>query len=71
MIVTGYKIIMNNDSVYDYDTVQEPSRFLKWVSSQQFIEVYKRLTDNDKTEELTVFLSTKNISEIIPCGYRY
>ncbi len=69
MIVTGYKIIMNNNSVYTYDTVQKPSTFLKWVSSQQFIEAYIRLTDNGKTVELTVFLSTKNISEIIPIKY--
>ncbi len=68
MIVTGYKIIMNNDSVYTYDTVQEPSDFLERVSHSQFIEVYKYATENDgRAVRLTVFISTKNISEIIPC----
>ena len=72
MIITGYKIIMNNDSVYNYDTFrtfQKPSTFLEWVSSQQFIKAYKRFKDNGKTVKLTVFLSTKNISEIIPIKY--
>lgn len=68
-MVIGYKIIMNSNSVYEYDTVQEPSSFLEWVSSQQFIEACKRFKDNGKTIELTVLLSTKNISEIIPIKY--
>jgi hypothetical protein len=70
MKVIGYKIIMNNDGVYNYDTTQKPSTFLEWVSSQQFINAHKKATVNGKDVELTVFLSTENISEIIPIKYR-
>lgn len=63
----GYKIIMNNNSIYNYDTfAQNHSVFLESVSSHRFIKAYKYATENDKAVRLTVFLSTKNISEIIP-----
>jgi hypothetical protein len=70
MTVTGYKFIMNNGGVYTCDTVQEPKSFLERVSHSQFIEVDKYVTESDgKAVRLTVFISTKNISEIIPYEY--
>ena len=68
-MITGYKIVMNNGNIYNYDTVQEPSEFLENVNHSRFIKVYKYTTKNDKAACLTVFLSTENISEIIQCEY--
>lgn len=61
-----YKIIMNNGNEYHYETFKNNSDFLEWTSSQQFLKVHKYATDIfGKAVRLTVFLSTKNISEII------
>jgi len=61
-----YRIIMNNGNEYHYETSKKNSVFLEWVSSQQFLKVNKYATDIfGRAVRLTVFLSTKNISEII------
>ena len=56
-----YKIIMNNGNFYYYSsTLEKYSGFLEYVSSIDFLKVYEYANE-------TVFLSTKNICEIIPC----
>ena len=62
-----YKITMNNGNTYDCETLKDRSYFFKYVSSNNFIEAHKYATEDDKAVRLTVFLSTRNISEIIQC----
>ena len=52
---------MNNGNFYYYSsTLEKYSGFLEYVSSIDFLKVYEYANE-------TVFLSTKNICEIIPC----
>lgn len=60
-----YKIIMNNGDVYYRETPKSPSDFLGLVNSQRFIRVYKYTNDGWEYKRLTVFLATRNISEIM------
>ena len=61
-----YEIIMNNGNTYDCEYLEDRSYFFKRVNSNDFIEAHKYTTQYGRAERLTVFLSTKNISEIIP-----
>ncbi len=62
----GYKIITNNGDICRHTTFIGIKKFVKWVSAQRFIKVYKYTVDKNGNirTDFPVYIATASISEI-------